>query len=66
VELQPKKPVATAPAKTLPKPAADADKGAKAEKPDKAPKTPKAAKDKDEAPTAGAEVVSLDAFRKKN
>jgi hypothetical protein len=63
VELQPKKPVPATGKSTTPKPSArpvgEADRGpAKPEKPAKS--------DKDEAPAPGAEVVSLDSFRKKN
>jgi uncharacterized protein len=73
VELQPKKPAVPVAAKSAapkvppaPKPAPEAEKPAlkagKADKTAKADKTDKA-KDKDDA---SAEVVSLDAFRKKN
>jgi uncharacterized protein len=71
VELQPKKSSApSAPAapknvapKLTAKPTGETDKGAgKAEKPAKTPAT----KDKDEPAAPGAEVVSLDAFRKKS
>jgi hypothetical protein len=61
VELQPKKPAASAPRAALPKPDAEAPKA----RPDKAAKP-----DPLEAPKVGddgtAQVVSLDAFRKKN
>jgi uncharacterized protein len=73
VELQPKKsapPVPVDAKSTTPKltakPTGEADKGAgKSERTDKAAK-PAKTKDKDEEAAAGAEVVSLDAFRKKN
>ncbi|HEV2558914.1 MAG TPA: ClpXP protease specificity-enhancing factor SspB [Microvirga sp.] len=68
VELQPKKPPVPVAAKSAApkvpaaKPRAEAEKPAA--KPEKADKAPKADKAKDDA--ASAEVVSLDAFRKKN
>ncbi|HEY8380673.1 MAG TPA: ClpXP protease specificity-enhancing factor SspB [Microvirga sp.] len=71
VELQPKKPAAPvapkAPAKAA-KPSAEAQKPetpAKGEKADKADK-PKDDKPTDDTAAPGAQVVSLDAFRKKN
>jgi hypothetical protein len=74
VELQPKKPVApaapvaakSAAPKLTTKPAGDSEKSAapKIEKADK-PAKPTKPKEKDEA-APGGEVVSLDAFRKKN
>ncbi|HEV2602241.1 MAG TPA: ClpXP protease specificity-enhancing factor SspB [Microvirga sp.] len=61
VELQPKKPAVPVPAKgALPKPAKAEDE----KKPEKPAKPAAAEKPKDEGGTA--EVVSLDAFRKKN
>jgi uncharacterized protein len=70
VELQPKKspPAKSATPKLAPKPSASEKATEKAEKADRQDKVEKAEKssDKDEAPVAGAEVVSLDAFRKKN
>ena len=67
-ELQPKKPTVPAvPKKTAPKLAArpaDPPKAAKPEKVEKAAKADKAKGKADETP--GAEVVSLDAFRKKS
>ncbi len=68
VELQPKKPPVPVAAKSAApkvpaaKPRSEAEKPAP--KPEKADKAPKADKVKDDA--ASAEVVSLDAFRKKN
>jgi uncharacterized protein len=68
VELQPKK--APQAKSSTPKLAAKPDESEKpAEKPGKGEKAEKKAEksgEKDETPAAGAEVVSLDAFRKKN
>jgi hypothetical protein len=73
VELQPKKPVVPVAAKSAaPKalPKGDAEKpAAKSEKAEKPPKSEAAKAEKakkDEASAGSAEVVSLDAFRKKN
>jgi uncharacterized protein len=66
VELQPKKPVPaskSAATKSSAKPGGEVQKNAP--KPEKSAKSEKP-KDKDEAPAAGADVVSLDAFRKKS
>jgi hypothetical protein len=68
VELQPKKPAvpvaakSAAPKAPAPKPAAEAEKPAA--KPEKAAKGDKPKDNKEDA--SGAEVVSLDAFRRKN
>lgn len=71
VDLAPKKAPVPVPAKTVPKltakPAGESEK-AKPEKADRADKPAKAerAKDKAATPESGAEVVSLDSFRKKS
>jgi hypothetical protein len=62
VELQPKKPVASAPKAALPKPDAEAPKT----KPDRAAKPEPALPPEDGDDGGTAQVVSLDAFRKKN
>ena len=69
-EIRPKKPAVPVPAKSAaPKlPARPAPDANRAEKGDKTPKlvAPEPAKDGQDAPASGAEVVSLDAFRKKS
>jgi len=69
-ELQPKKPVVPVAAKTsapklTAKPAGEAEKAVKPEKAEKPSKTDKPKAGDEATPAGGAEVVSLDAFRKK-
>lgn len=71
VDLAPKKAPVPVPAKTVPKLAAKPTSEAEKAKPDKGDKADKAAKaekakDKASGPETGAEVVSLDSFRKKS